>query len=156
MPSSRPRLLPERADNDFRGRKVALVVFYVITFATLVRSLIHLLAPDGGAQSIATIPLDAFGADAAGAVVFTFSVWGLSQVLLGVVYVVVALRYRSLIPLMYTLLIVEYAGRLLVGRFKPVVTVTTPPGEIVNYVMVPLGIMMLVLSLWPRTSTHDQ
>lgn len=64
------RLLPKTIDNRFRGHRVALWMFYPITLITIVRSLIHVFRSDGGAQSIATIPLDSFteaGAAAVGA-----------------------------------------------------------------------------------------
>lgn len=150
MTPPRPKLLPDNANNAYAGRQIVVVVFAFITLVTLVRSLIHLLSADGGAQSIASIPLDTFSAEAAGAVIFTFSVWGLSQLLMGVVYGVVLLKYRSLIPLMYVLIAVEYAARIAIGAFKPVVTESTAPGEIGNYIMIPLGIVMLALSLMPR------
>jgi hypothetical protein len=77
------RLLPKRLDNDYRGHPIALWLFYPITLMTLVRSGLHMFLPDGGAQSIATIPLDTMTPHGASAVVLTFALWGLSQFLLG-------------------------------------------------------------------------
>jgi hypothetical protein len=42
-------LLPARADNTVRGVKLPVYVFSVIAGISTARSLIHLLAPDGGA-----------------------------------------------------------------------------------------------------------
>lgn len=144
------RLLPETASNDYRGSRVALAVFALITLITLGRSLVHVFAPDGGAQSIASVPLDSFTPDGADAVIFVFSLWGLAQLLMGGVYVIVLLRYRTLVPLMYGFVLVEYSMRLVIGQMKPIVTAATAPGEIGNYVMVPLAALMLALTLWPR------
>lgn len=103
-------VLPRTLDNSFRGPAGVVACFAIITAMTIVRSLIHILVGDGGAQSIASIPLDTYAAPAAATVVFMFAVWGLLQLLLGLVYLVVLVRYRGLIPLMLLLVAAEYAG----------------------------------------------
>jgi hypothetical protein len=124
------RLLPTRADNDYRGHPLALWLFVPITLATLVRSAIHVFRSDGGAQSIATIPLDTFSAGAAAAVVLIFALWGLAQLMLGLLY--------------------EYAGRMGLGAWKPMQTLATPPGARFNLVMVGVAALLFVASLRTR------
>jgi hypothetical protein len=141
------RLLPRQADNDYRGSPIALWVFVAVTMMTLARSLIHMFAADGGAQSIATIPLDSFTPNGAASVILIFALWGLSQLLMGLIYVVVLWRYRALIPLMYLLMIFEYAMRIVLGALKPIETVGTAPGAVGDYVLVPLAAVMLFLAL---------
>ena len=63
------RLFPAHFDNNFRGYNSALWVFYAFTVLTIWRSQHHLFASDGGAQSIATIPLDSYSAAGASTVV---------------------------------------------------------------------------------------
>ena len=140
-------LLPDFIDNQYHGMKIAQYAFWFFTAATIVRSLIHVFAPDGGAQTIATIPLDSYPTAAAAAVILMFSYWGLSQLLMGFVYLGVALKYRSLIPAMYVLLIFEYAMRFVIGQMKPIITFGTAPGSIGNWIMVPVCAVLLVLSL---------
>ncbi len=53
-------ILPERIDNHFPGHRAVVAIFAFITLITLGRSLFHMLAPDGGAQSVAHIPLSTF------------------------------------------------------------------------------------------------
>jgi hypothetical protein len=144
------RILPERFDDPYRGHPLALWLFYAITLMTIARSGIHIFRSDGGAQSIATIPLDAFGPGGAATVISLFALWGLSQLLLGLLFAVVALRYRAMIPLMYALILVEYAGRIAIGFAKPIVTVGTPPGGPGSIAMIALGAIGLVLSLRTR------
>ena len=79
-------LLPTAIDNIFSGRKASLWFFYALTAITLWRSQHHLLAADGGAQSIATIPLDTYSAEASGTVMGIFALWGLSQLVIGIIY----------------------------------------------------------------------
>ena len=146
-PANRIKLLPVVIDNQFRGIKLSQYAFLLITAATIVRSLIHVFAPDGGAQSIATIPLESYSPQAAATVILMFSLWGLSQLLMGFVYLGVYLKYKSLIPMMYLLLIVEYAMRIVIGQMKPIVTSGTAPGSIGNWIMVPVCVVLLALSL---------
>ena len=63
----RIKLLPDVIDNQYHGMKIAKYAFWLILAATIVRSLIHIFAADGGAQTIATIPLDSYPAEAAAA-----------------------------------------------------------------------------------------
>jgi hypothetical protein len=141
------KLLPQPITNHYRGAPVAKWVFALLTVITIARSLAHILLPDGGAGSIATIPLDSFTTNGAATVVHIFALWGLSQLLFGLLYIVVLWRYQGLIPLMYLFILVEYVGRLLLAWAKPIVTDGTAPGAIGNFVLIPLALLMLALSL---------
>lgn len=114
----------------------------LIAVVSAVRSCIHLLAPDGGAGSIAGMNLTAGGAPG---IIFAFALWGSSQLIYAFVQLAVAFRYRELVPLMYVLLILETLLRMLVGHLKPVRFSHRPPGAIANYVVLPLSVVMLVL-----------
>lgn len=141
------RIFPQPLTNIYKGHPIARWAFIVITMVTLIRSLIHMFAPDGGAQSIATIPLDTFTSNGAASVILIFSLWGLSQLIIGLIYAVVLLRYQAFIPLMYLLMIVEYVMRIVLGHLKPIETLGTAPGSVADYIVVPLAIVMLFLSL---------
>jgi hypothetical protein len=141
-------IFPRQYDNSFKGNKIALYVFYLLTLVTMWRSQHHLFAADGGAQSIATIPLDQLTTMGATAVVSTFSLWGLSQLLIGIIYFISAVRYKSLIPLLYVLMLFEYVIRLFyIGNFKPMPTLGTAPGAIGNYIFIGISILMIILSI---------
>lgn len=143
-------LFPLPVTNHYRGTAIAKWFLAVLTVLTIARSLAHLLLPDGGAQSIATIPLDTFSDNGAAAVIHLFGLWGLSQLLFGLFYALVLLRYRSLIPLMYGFIMIEYSVRLLLTFAKPMEITGTAPGAVGNYIMVPLAVIMLILSLRAR------
>lgn len=150
------KLFPKQATNTFRGQKIALYAFIPLTLMLLVRSCIHLIAPDGGAQSIATIPLDTYSEGATANIIAIFSQWGLSQLLLAGVFLLVLVRYRSLIPLFYLVFILEQIGRMSVGLSKPIVTIETAPGAAGNLPLLAIALIMLVLSLIPSKSTKEQ
>jgi hypothetical protein len=143
-------LLPTHADNTIRGSRLPFYVFIVVVAVGTVRSFIHLLAPDGGAGSIAGMDL---AVAAASGIVFAFALWGSAQLIYALLQWLVILRYRSLIPLMWAVQILETLLRELVGHTKPVVFAHTPPGAIGNSIYLPLSVVMLALALW---SAHQQ
>lgn len=137
-------LLPAQVDRSFHGPRLPVYVFAVIAVISTLRSLIHLLAPDGGAGSIAGLDL----ASGRKGIVFAFALWGSSQLIYAVIQLLAAFRYRSLTPLMYLLLICETILRMWVGRTHPARFLHTPPGAIGNYVMLPLAAGMLARCLF--------
>jgi hypothetical protein len=146
-------LLPVKVDNTIRGWKFPFYVFILIAIISTVRSFIHLSSPDGGAGSIAGMDLSVAGASG---IIFAFALWGSSQLLMSIIQLLVVFRYRSLIPFMYLMFILEILLRELVGRMKPVTFAHTPPGAIGNQIMLPLAILMLALSLWSGAKSENE
>ena len=144
------RLFPKTITNVFPGQRIALWLFVPLTALTVWRSQHHIFAPDGGAQTIATIPLDSYTDAGAAAVITIFALWGLSQLLIGLLYLIALIRYRALIPLLYLLFTLEYAVRLYIGHIKPIETAETAPGAAANLPFAIAGLILLALSLWPR------
>lgn len=140
-------LFPKTIDDSYKGNKISLYFFYLLTIGTIGRSLVHLFASDGGAQSIATIPLNSYPEEAAQVVIHIFAEWGLMQLLFGIFYAIVIWRYKSLIPLMYSFILTEYSGRLFLSVYKPIVLEGIAPGGVGNYLMIPVALLMLLLSL---------
>lgn len=149
LPDSwRPRIAallptaPTRYDGPALAWWFAAAYLAVVT----VRSVIHLLAPDGGAGSIATIDLSQAGS---ANVVAMFGQWGAVQLLLALLLWVLLLRYRGLVPLVLLVFLVEPGLRELAGRLKPLETLGTAPGAALNWAVVPVVGAMLWLSLCP-------
>ena len=124
--------------------RLSFVLIVVFTLVGIVRSLLHIFLPDGGAQVIATIPLDSFTEEAKAVVIGMFALWGLSQLLSSLIYVYILLKKKQWLPFAWFLLLIEYASRWLIGQFKPFETVQTAPGAIGNYLFMFLSVAMLV------------
>jgi hypothetical protein len=124
--------------------RLSFVLIFVFTLVGIVRSLLHIFLPDGGAQVIATIPLDSFSKEAKAVVIGMFALWGLSQLLSSLIYVYILLKKKQCLPFAWFLLLIEYASRWLIGQFKPFETVQTAPGAIGNYLFMFLSVAMLV------------
>jgi hypothetical protein len=150
-------LFPRQITNEFPGSKIALWAFYLFTALTLWRSQHHLLADDGGAQSIASIPLDNYSDTAAATIIGVFALWGLSQLVIALVYLVAAIRYRSMIPMLYLLSLVEYLVRAFyIPAYKQIETAGTAPGAVGSLPLAIFSFVMLILSLWPRKSRRGE
>jgi hypothetical protein len=151
------RIFPRQVDNIYSGNKLALYFFFLITLITIGRSCVHIFSADGGAQSIATIPLDSFTQGGAEAVVYIFAQWGIAQLMVGLIYLLVALCYRSLIPLMYGFIFLEWSSRMGLSLLKSIETTGTAPAAIGQLVLVILIPLMLYLSLRqsPRGTPSD-
>lgn len=150
-------LLPRHASNDYRGRPVALYAFCVIALMIAGRSLVHLLKDDSGVHSIATILAFPGDPDPDRVIHLYSALWGGQQLVMVLVYAVVLLRYRNLVPLMYALLIVELGLRMLAGALHPLgpeYYMRPPPGGRMNLPMTGLCALLLWLSL-PRGEPQD-
>lgn len=156
----RPRLntlLPRQADNTIWYHKAILFVFGAVTVLTVGRSLAHVFLPDGGANTIATIVTFDDIPDPDAVIYHVFALWGLAQLAIGVLYAIVLVCYRSLVPLMWVFILAEYSMRIVIGKvLKPIgdaYFTGTAPGEIGNYIVVPLAAIMIVWSLAGRRTS---
>jgi hypothetical protein len=138
-------LLPKQPLH-FKGPTLASLSTMLFLSLITVRSLLHLLLPDGGAKSIATIDLSGAGGVN---IIAIFGQWGASQLLLAVLLWVLILRYPGFIPLALLVLALESFARGLAGHLKPVVTVAIAPGAALNWVVAPVLLALLWLSLCP-------
>ncbi len=149
------RIFPACMDNRYRGHPLALWLFVPITFMNVSRSLTHLFKADGGAQSISTIPLDTYSSSAAQNIVGLFARIGLEQLVLASLFVLVLVRYRAMIPLMYVLLVAHYLGSRVVSEVKPLVLAGTSGASTPALVIAILSAIGLVLSLIGRRYSDE-
>lgn len=136
---------------EFNHKKWIKSVFFVISIITIIRSLIHIISPDGGAGSIAGIPLSQYSMEANQTIIFMFALWGISQLIIGLFYIYVLIIKPNLIPIMLLSLTLEYSLRLIIGQLKPILTTHTAPGAYGNYIMIPLSIILFLLSIKKTT-----
>ena len=139
------RLLPADPANYF-GAMISFWLTALYLVVITVRSCIHLLSADGGAQSIATIDTNVAGG---GNIIAVFGQWGATQLLLALLLWVLLLRYRGLLPLVIVTLLIEPFFRAFAGQLKPLETMGTAPGAALNWFAVPVLAVLLYLALCP-------
>jgi hypothetical protein len=141
------QFLPQRVDNTYRGYKLALWLFALVVVMKIAMSLNSIFNGYMVASSADGIPLDTFPSAAAQTVVSLFAIWGLAHLMICLLCILVLARYRSMVPLMLALLLLEHLSRRLILQFLPIVRTGTPPGFFVNLILLALMIAGLALSL---------
>ncbi len=149
-------ILPRQVDNDYRGHKAALWVLALLLLMKVSMSVNSIFNGRLVASSADGIPLDTFTAAGAQTVVSLFAILGLSQLTLCLVGILVLVRYRALMPLLFSLLLLEYVGRRLIFHYLPVPRTGTPPGSTINLILLALMVVGLVLSLRNRGATNRE
>jgi hypothetical protein len=147
------RLLPQPIDNTYRGYKVALWLFGSVVGVMIFQGVLVIFNGDSIVRNADGIPLDTYTPAAAQAVLSLWAQRGLSRLIISSVCVLVLVRYRSAIPLMFVLLMLNYLAGQLVFQFVPLARTGTPPGPVVNLIMFALMVIGFVLSL-RRRSMH--
>jgi len=144
------KLLPQRIDNTYRGYKVALWLFGLVVGVMIIQSLFVIFNGYSTIMNADGIPLDTYQPAAAQTILALWAQRGLSRLIISLPGVLVLVRYRSAIPFMFALLLLNYLAGQLIFQFVPVVRTGTPPGPIVNMIMFALMIIGLGLSLRSR------
>ena len=144
------RLFPQYIDNTYHGYKLALWLLALLVLMKVAMSLNSIFNGYSVASSADGIPLDTFTPAGAQAVVSMFAAWGLAQLTICSLCILVLARYRALIPFMFALLLLEHLGRRLIFLVMPIGRTGTPPGFYVNLVLIALLAVGLALSLRSR------
>jgi hypothetical protein len=144
-------LLPRRADNEYRGRKVALWIFGLVVFVKLAMGLNATFNGRSVASTADGIPLDTYTPAGAQAFVSVFALLGVAHVVLALLCVLVLVPYRALVPVMFAFLLLEHLGKRLVVRILPIERIGAPPASVINVALFTLMIVGLALSLWSRS-----
>ena len=146
-------LLPSSLDNTFRGHKLALWLFALLLLMKTVMSVNSIVIGHSVAAGADGIPIDTFTPPGAQTVISLFAIWGLAHLTLCLLGLVVLLRYRTLIPFLFALFLLEQLTRKLVLHFLPIPTQGATTGHVVNVILPVLMVLGLALSLW-RQDNH--
>jgi hypothetical protein len=141
------RILPLQIDNLYKGTKIALLLFAIVVFVKTLQSLMALFDGASIASSAHGIPLDAFSPTGSQAFIAMYALSSFARLILLSLSVLVFLRYRSAIPFMFAVLVLDHLGRLLILRFLPFPSTDATIVTIVNMTLLALMIIGFGLSL---------
>lgn len=144
------RLFPDRIDNVFPGQILALWLFGALVTLRGLMSVNCIFRGAYVAVHADGVPLQTFPAAAARIIVDDFATWGLMQLMLCLLSVLVLVRYRAMVPLMLFIFLLEHVGRKMIFAAQPIVTDAGAPGSWVNLIIFTVEIAGLALALWPR------
>jgi len=128
----------------FEGFRPIRLIAALYMFVMVVRSCIHLFAPDGGALSIAGIDTSVEGGDN---IIAIFHQWGAIQLILALLLLVLFFRYPGLTPLILLTLALDPVLRFIAGQMMSITATGTPPGEALNGVAFYLLLILFMASL---------
>lgn len=124
------RILPNNP-NRYSGFRAIRLILAIYLIEVVGRSTIHLVASDGGANSIAGIDVSVAGGDN---IIAIFHQWGATQLLLALFLILLFFRYPGLTPLILLSLAMDPVTRAIAGQFKAVTAAGTPPGKSLNWI----------------------
>jgi hypothetical protein len=142
------KLLPQLVDNTYSGRKLALWLFAVVVAVKILQCVLVMFNGGYVLRGADGIPLDTYTPAGAQAVVSAWALASLNRLVICLLCVLVLVRYRSLIALMFSVLAVQYLASEVIHRVIPVVRTGTPPASLVNFMLFVLTIVGLLLSVW--------
>ena len=154
------RLLPSNINDKYTGTKIAYYGLFPIFEVLIFRSLVHFLSESSGLVGIATIkqfPL-IDGLNPNNLIYLFASLWGATQVSLTIILLVLFIKYKSFIPLIYLICLLDQCFRIVSGMLHPLSEeyyINTPPGVILNIPVLIYLITMFYLSLIKGDYQHD-
>jgi hypothetical protein len=144
-------ILPPHIDNTYRGHRLALWLFVPVVILKLLMSLGSIFIGETVLRAADGIPLESYTPAGASTVVSLFAAWGLFHLVIVLLCVLALLRYRSMVPFMFGLLLVEHLTRKqLILAFLPIARIATVHSTVVNAALLILMVAGLALSLWRR------
>ena len=145
-------LFPNKLNDDYKGSKIAIYGLYPIFALYVFRSLVHFLSENAGLVGIATIKelpiIDTL--DPNNLVDLFASLWGATQVSLTLILIVLFIKYKNLVPLIYMICLLDHCFRIISGLLLPLTVdyyTNKPPGVIGNIPIMIYFIIMFYLSL---------
>lgn len=150
------RLFPRKVDEGFAGQRAAVWLLGLLVALKLVmsaNSVLNTAAVAGGADAI---PLDRFGDEAAREVLLLFALMAYAQLVLAALALIVLVRYRALVPLVYLALLAEQLGRRLIVQSHDVARGEAGSfGWSLRLAILALLALGLALSLLPARGRRD-
>lgn len=143
-------IFPRQADNAYHGQRVALWILGLIVFLRLVMGGNSVFNTYKIATTADGIPVDSYPAAAAQTILSMFAALGLNYLLWCAFGIIVLIRYRTLVPLTFLLLLTGLLARRAQSYFLPLPTTGTPPAKEIGLLLIGLMVSGLALSLWPR------
>jgi hypothetical protein len=125
----RNQILPDNP-REYRGFGIVRLITLAFLLIVVVRSVIHLFTPDGGAESIAGIDTGVSGGNN---IIALFHQWGAIQLLLVGLMLTLFFAYKGFTPLVIFFLALDAPMRALAGMMGKIESAHTPPGEALNW-----------------------
>ena len=138
------KLILPKDPKEYLGYGFVRPIALAFLLLVVVRSMIHLFAPDGGAQSIAGIDTSVSGGSN---IVALFHQWGAIQLLLVGLLLTLFFAYKGFTPMVILFLALDAPLRALAGTIGEIESTHTPPGEALNWPTFFVLVALFILAL---------
>ena len=139
------KIFPATTNHEYTGSKASVFFLGLMAIITIIPGCIHTFLPDGGAGVIAKLDLSYNGP----LIIKLFAWAGITQIVWGIMALLVTLRYRTFAPLMLTLFLLErslHAYNMWLGKSASL-DGHHPPEAYATLVMIPLLGLFLGLAV---------
>ena len=150
------RVFPKQFDNAYRGHWLALILFGLLLVLDAGIGANSILNTHEVAIGADGIPLDSFSPSAAREVMLEFALLGMWRLFLVLLGLVALIRYRTMIPFLFLLLLVQQVTGRVVHMLHPTDGDFTSKGSIVVWVMFGVIVTGFVLSLIGKSETAER
>lgn len=108
-------ILPDRVSNTYEGKILSLWAIYLYLVLITFRSLVHMFADDAGLNSIASIIVFPVidNVDPNKIIYMLGSFWGGAQIVFLIFSIIVVIKYKNLLPLIWLLFMLDNVLRLI-------------------------------------------
>ena len=145
------RIFPKAFDNSYRGHWLGIWLFGLVVVVKLGQGANSLINPHLVMSSADGIPVDSFTGAAAATAIALFALLGLYALILPLLGVLVLIRYRTMIPLMFVLFLIVQAASFVLRFAHPIARSAdynaVPIGLYINIAFVAVMLIELVLSV---------
>ena len=153
-------LFPRQVDNGYRGHVVAIWLLLPLALVKLlqganVAGLLGTANTRRILEGVDRVPVSTFPPEAASHLLFLFAAWGLGIFTLGLLALIVLVRYRAMVPLMFLVLLIEQGGRMVLSSIhlgRPLVSLAASPANLINWAFLLIIVIGFALSLSGRAA----
>jgi hypothetical protein len=144
------RLLPPLANFTYTGSRVSLWLLGLVLVLKIAIALGAIFNGHYAASVADGIPIDSYTPQGTQAFLSVFAALGLSQFILGLLGVLLLLKYRPLVPIFLLALLIEYLARKGINVYIPIARSGNAPGGAINWAIFGIILLAFVLSMRQR------
>jgi len=149
------RIFPKSFDNAWRGRPAAIWILAAVSLAKTLQGVMSMVNTRHTMITADAIPVDKFPPEAAREAVAMFALLGLNLTVLPLIGLVAMVRYRSMVPFVYLMMIAVAIGYRVLNAINDS-TDYLAKGFLINMAILAVTVVGFVLSLMQRSPAPER
>src|ERR1051325_10472283 len=120
------RIFPRQFDNDYRGHWLGIALFILVIALKAMQGVNSIVMTHEVMTTADGIPVDTYGPAAAAAALSMFALLGMYLLVLPLTGLVALIRYRTMIPFLFVMLLLVQLGSRLLQTVTPIARIAEP------------------------------